>query len=114
MKPRPQKYGAIKSVCAHGHTHDSRREQRKCDELHLMQRAKLISDLEVQKKFEFIIDGRPVKLKNGHIAGIVVDFVFTENGKKVALDSKGYTVRDFPLRWALAQHLYPDIEWRLG
>lgn len=108
------KYGAIKSVCSHGHKHDSRREQRKCDELHLLQRAGEITGLQVQEFFPFIVNGSVVKLKNGHKAGITVDFTFCEKGRKVAMDSKGMIVRDFPLRWALAQHLYPDVEWRLA
>lgn len=111
---KQNKYGARKTVCQHGHKHDSAREARKCAELHLRQRAGEINGLQVQEFFPFILNGSVVKLKNGHKAGITVDFTFCENGRKVAVDSKGFVVRDFPLRWAMAQHLYPEIEWRLA
>ena len=43
-----------------------------------------------------------------------VDFMYCEfpGFKDVAEDSKGYTVRDYPLRSALFRHCFPDIELR--
>lgn len=106
------KYNARKTPCAQGHTHDSGREAKRCNDLHMLQRAGEISDLKIQQQFRFSIDGRAVKLKNGHHAGIKVDFVYRENGQDIAEDSKGYVVRDWPLRRAIFCALHPDIELR--
>lgn len=106
------KYNARKTPCAQGHTHDSGREAKRCNDLHMLQRAGKISDLKIQQQFRFSIDGRAVKLKNGHHAGIKVDFVYRENGQDIAEDSKGYVVRDWPLRRAIFCALHPDIELR--
>ena len=106
------KYNARKTPCAQGHTHDSGREAKRCNDLHMLQHAGEISDLKIQQQFRFSIDGRAVKLKNGHHAGIKVDFVYRENGQDIAEDSKGYVVRDWPLRRAIFCALHPDIELR--
>lgn len=106
------KYGAKKSHCSHGHTHDSKREAERCDYLHVRQTAGEISRLETQVQFRFAIDGRPVKLKNGHVAGVKVDFQYQEGNRTIVEDSKGFVVRDWPLRRAIFCALHPDIELR--
>lgn len=106
------KYNARKTPCAQGHTHDSGREAKRCNDLHMLQRAGEISDLKIQQQFRFSIDGRAVKLKNGHHAGIKIDFLYRENGQAIAEDSKGFVVRDWPLRRAIFCALYPHIELR--
>lgn len=110
---RGNKYGARKSQCGHGHEHDSAREARRCNELHLLQRAGQIVGLQQQPIFLFVVDGRPVMLDNGQQARLKADFSYIENGRKVVEDSKGFIVRDFPLRWALARTLWPEIEFRV-
>lgn len=107
------KYNAKKSECRAGHVHDSRAEARRCNELQLMERAGVIVGLEQQPVFRFEIDGRPVMLSNGQQARLKADFAYIENGRKVVEDRKGVIVRDFPLRWALAQTMWPDIDWRV-
>lgn len=112
MKGR-NKYGARKTPCSHGHVHASAREARRCNELHLLQRAGQITGLQQQPVFVFAIDGRPVKMDNGHQAKLTADFTYVESGRKVVEDSKGFIVRDFPLRWALARTTWPEIDWRV-
>jgi hypothetical protein len=107
------KYGAKKSNCLHGHEHASRREAKRCNELHLLQRAGRIAGLQQQPQFRFAVDGRPVMLENGQQARLTADFAYVEDGRKVVEDSKGFVVRDFPLRWALARALWPEIDWRV-
>ncbi len=107
------KYGAKKSECRAGHVHDSKAEARRCNELQLMERAGAIVGLEQQPVFRFEVDGRPVMLDNGQQARLKADFSYIENGRKVVEDRKGVIVRDFPLRWALARTMWPDIEWRV-
>ena len=109
---RRNKYNARKTPCNFGHTHDSAREAKRCNDLHILERAGEITHLETQKAFKFSIDGRAVKLKNGHHAGIKIDFLYRENGQAIAEDSKGFVVRDWPLRRAIFCALYPHIELR--
>lgn len=108
------KYGAKKTPCANGHAHDSGREARRCNDLHILQRANEILNLRIQPRFEFNIAGRPVKMKNGQTARFTGDFAYTEakSLKDVVEDSKGFVVRDYPLRAALFRHLFPMIELR--
>ena len=110
---KANKYSAKPSDCQHGHFHDSRREAARCNELHLLQRAREISGLVIQPVYEFIINERPVMMENGHRARFTPDFQYNENGKIVVEDVKGMIVRDFPLRAAIFRHLYPDRELRV-
>lgn len=105
------KYGAKKTTCNNGHTHDSKREARRCDELHLLQRGREIEGLTIHPKFEFVIAGVPLKMLNGHVARYTPDFSYSERGQLVAEDVKGMVVRDFPLRAALFRALFP--QWKL-
>lgn len=107
------KYRAKKTPCAHGHTHASAREARRCNDLHLLERAGQIAGLQQQPVYRFAINGRPIKMDNGHEAKLTADFSYVENGRKVVEDSKGFIVRDFPLRWALAKAMWPEIDWRV-
>jgi hypothetical protein len=107
------KYGASKSECRAGHVHDSKSEARRCNELQLLERAGTIAGLQQQPVFHFAVDGRPVMLDNGQQARLKADFTYVENGRKVVEDRKGFIVRDFPLRWALARTMWPDIDWRV-
>lgn len=107
------KYGAKKCGCTHGHEHASKREARRCNDLLLLQRAGKIDRLEQQPVFRFAVDGRPVMLDNGQQARLTADFRYREDGRTVVEDSKGFVVRDFPLRWALARALWPEIDWRV-
>lgn len=108
-----RKYGNKPTTCNAGHPHASMREARRCNDLHLLERGGQIAGLQQQPKFRFVVNGREVKLENGHVAGITADFSYVENGRKVVEDSKGMRVRDFPLRWALAKALHPEIDWRV-
>jgi hypothetical protein len=106
------KYGAKKTNCAQGHTHGSKKEAMRCDQLSEMQRTGKISDLQQQPQFWFAIDGRPLKHANGHRVGYKSDFQYRENGRLVVEEVKGFTVRDWPLRRAVFVALYPDIVFR--
>lgn len=107
------KYRAKKTACNQGHMHASGREARRCNDLHWLQHTGAISGLQQQPVFRFSVDGRPVKLANGQQAKLTADFSYVENGEKVVEESKGFVVRDFPLRWALAKALWPDIKWKV-
>lgn len=48
------KYHSKKCQCLHGHIHDSKKEARRCNELHLLLKAGEITELEVQKPYVLI------------------------------------------------------------
>lgn len=107
------KYGAKKTVCVHGHNHDSKREAKRCADLHLLQKAGKISALHIHPLYRFEIAGKPLKMGNGQQASYKADFFYIENAAPIVEDVKGFIVRDFPLRAALFRHLYPEIELRV-
>lgn len=108
------KYGARKAACRHGHTHDSGREAKRCDELHLLLRAGEIERLEQQPRFFFEVDGRPVKHGNGRRACFTPDFSYWDrhSGSRIVEDAKGMRTPDYVLRAAFFRALFPDITLR--
>lgn len=112
-RPGFQKYGAKKTPCQSGHVHDSRREASRCNDLHRLLRAGEITHLELQQQFWFTINGVTLKHKNGHRVGVNIDFTYREkDGRAIAEDSKGFVVRDWPLRRAVFCALFPQFELR--
>lgn len=99
------KYGAIKTT-VDGIEFGSKKEANRYAQLRLFERGGLISGLELQPVFPITIDGRPVMMRNGQAARYTADFAYTEKGKRVVEEVKGYVVRDYPLRRALVEHIY--------
>jgi hypothetical protein len=106
------KYRAVKSQCRAGHTHDSKREAIRCNELHDLQADGAISDLIIHPQYWFVINGRQIKHSNGRRVGYKSDFEYVENGINVTEDVKGVVVRDWPLRRAIFIALFPDHQLR--
>lgn len=107
---------ARKTACAHGHEHASGAEAKRCNELHLLFRAKAIDALVYEPTYELRPGGLPVIMGNGQNARYRPDFVYRENGRLIAEDVKpagGLMERDFPLRAALFRACYPEIELRV-
>ena len=102
------KYRAVKSQCNAGHTHDSKREAIRCNELHLLQDAGKITELIIHPQYWFVINGRQLKHPNGRRVGYKSDFEYIENGMLVTEDVKGVIVRDWPLRRAVFMALFPN------
>lgn len=84
-----------------GIVHDSIKELRRWKELQLLERAGLIKDLKRQVKFVLIpaqreqgTIGKRGGIKQGKLIerelSYIADFVYTENGKMVVEDAKGY------------------------
>jgi hypothetical protein len=106
------KYRAVKAQCNAGHTHDSKREAVRCNELHILQAAGEISDLTIHPQYWFVINGRQLKHPNGRRVGYKSDFEYIENGMLVTEDVKGVIVRDWPLRRAVFKALFPNHDLR--
>ncbi len=107
---------AVKTDCAHGHHHDSKREAARCDQLHLLQRSGQIHALKVHPFFAFVIDGEVPKMANGHKMGVTLDFSYSDGEALIAEDVKGRSKladsRDWPLRRALFKHIYRSWDLR--
>jgi len=106
------KYSAVKSQCNAGHTHDSKREAIRCNELHALEAAGEISDLMIHPQYWFVINGKQLKHGNGRRVGYKSDFEYVENGMLVTEDVKGVVVRDWPLRRAVFKALFPHHDLR--
>lgn len=118
IRGRGNKYGAKKTACNHGHTHDSGKEARRCNDLHLLARAGEIDSLEVQPQYWFVIGGKQVKHDNGRRVGFKADFRYfdRERFQDVVEDVKAANPRarsnDYPLRKAMFKALFPAIDFR--
>ena len=79
-----------KKITFNGITYDSKKEYLRHQELLLMEKAGLISDLQRQVKYELIptqrIDGKVVERPISYIA----DYVYRKDGGIVVEDVKGY------------------------
>lgn len=107
------KYSAKKTPCQAGHIHASKKEAKRCDQLHVMQRAGEISRLQTEVVFRFVIDGVPIKMGNGQVAKYTADFMYWIGDRQIIEEVKGFVVRDFPLRIAIFKTLFPYIEVRI-
>ena len=116
------KYNSSKCLCNQGHKHDSRKEARRCNELHFLQMAHEISGLEVQKKYILIPAQRepssevykrgPKKgqLKEGKVlekeCAYYADFCYTENGRYIVEDTKGMRTPDYKIKKKLMLYVH--------
>jgi len=107
------KYFAKTTSCNNGHSHASKREAKRCNELHLLQMGREIEGLCIEPKFTFTIAGKPLMMLNNQPAQYRPDFAYLERGKLIAEDVKGMVVRDFPLRAALFRACFPEYELRV-
>ena len=97
---KPAKYGNRK-VTVGGITYASAKEHRRHQELKLLERAGKITDLQRQVKFVLVPTQREpdtIGPRGGRKPGrllerelcYIADFVYTENGKRIVEDVKGY------------------------
>lgn len=97
-----------KKVTIDGIKFDSKKEANRYQELKLMQRASIISDLQRQVKYVLIPsqkgdDGRVIERPCTYIA----DFVYIdENGKTVVEDTKGYRTSDYKIKRKLMLYIH--------
>lgn len=103
------KHHSKKTSCSFGHTHDSKKEAERCDELHLLQGIGEIHSLEIQKAY-LLIEAQKYSepMKNERKAEYKADFVYYDNRMKkwVIEDSKGMRTKDYILKRKLMKQLY--------
>lgn len=94
---KPSKYGN-RTVTIGGEKFDSAKEARRYGELALLQRAGQITDLKRQVKYKLIpqqrVDGKVAERACSYIA----DFVYTEDGKTVVEDAKGFRTKEYIIK----------------
>lgn len=105
---RGNKFKAKRTPCYHGHVHASGKEARRCNDLHILQRAGAIRNLEQQPVYRFTVEGRAVMVGKRQLK-ITLDFRYIENGQLVVEDSKGMRTRDYIVRTAFFRAFHPDI-----
>lgn len=88
-----------------GRTFASKKEMRRYAQLKLLERAGEIENLELQPRFVLI--PKPNKIS------YYADFKYTENGKEVIEDVKGYETQIFKLKHKMFKHFYPEKELRI-
>lgn len=105
---RANKYGSRK-ITKDGMTFDSLREYRRFCELRLLEKAGQITDLHRQVKFVLVpaqyepdTIGKRGGVKRGKLmereVSYVADFVYTEDGKRIVEDSKGFRTKDYIIK----------------
>jgi hypothetical protein len=95
-----------KKVTYNGIAFASKKEARRYSELLLLERAGVITDLQMQVPFVLIpsqkINGKVVERECKYIA----DFVYTENGKKVVEDTKGMKTDKYIIKRKLMLYVH--------
>lgn len=95
-----------KKVKYDGIVFDSLKEYNRYKELKLLERAGVIKELRTQVKFILIpsqyLNGKCIERECSYIA----DFVYTENGKKVVEDTKGFRTKDYIIKRKLMLYFF--------
>jgi hypothetical protein len=99
------KYGNRK-VSVDGYKFDSVREAQRYIDLSLMQRAGVISDLRRQVPFELVPKQKDSRGRVIREIRYIADFVYTENGKTVVEDAKGYKTKEYELKKKLMKYFH--------
>lgn len=102
MKGKVTKYRAIKTPCAGGHTHDSKAEAARCDDLRALEEAGHIAELEYQPEFRVEIGGKLV-------CKYRADFAWWKGEARIVEDVKGVTTPVFNLKKKLVEAACPGV-----
>ena len=94
------KYNAKKIVDPEHGKFDSKAEYKRWIELVAMQEAGMISDLKRQVRFEVI----PANEKHRKVE-YIADAVYTENGRVIVEDTKGFETPDYIIKKKLMYHV---------
>ena len=93
---------------------DSKKESKRYYELKLLEKAKLITELETQKKFELQESFYDNNGKKQRAITYTVDFFYHDELKKVyiAEDVKGYATDVYKIKKKLFMYQYPNIVFK--
>lgn len=96
---RPHKFNARRTE-VDGIQFDSAKEARRYAELRLLERAGEIRNLELQPRFDLVVNGKKV-------CRYVGDFAYFQGNERIIEDSKGFQTREFKLKRKLFEALFP-------
>lgn len=105
LAPQRSKFGNVRTI-VDGRSFASKKEARRYEALKLLERAGEIVGLSLQPRFPLIVNG--VK-----VCTYVGDFRYSERGKSVIEDSKGFETPEFKIKRNLMLACY-GIEVRLS
>lgn len=94
------KYKNVRTV-VDGITFDSKKEADRYLELNLLQKASMISDLQLQVPFLLLPAGNGEKAVR-----YIADFTYMENGIKIIEDVKGYRTKEYILKRKMLKAKY--------
>lgn len=109
---KPSKYGNRRAQSSDGKWFDSIKERNRYEELLTLEKQGIISHLECQPKFPFVVDGRKVvsrseRYPNGRQLSWTGDFAYFDGKHRVVEDAKGFRTKEFILKKAFVEALYP-------
>lgn len=102
--PKQSKY-RNKKVIIDGIEFPSKKEGNRYQELKLMQRAGIITDLRMQVPY-ILVPAFNLGKKRYRNMSYVADFVYKENGKEVVEDTKGFRTDVYKIKKKLMAYIY--------
>ena len=101
---KSNKYNNQKTI--DGIKFDSKFEAQRYCELKLLEKADVISDLKLQKKYILI-----PKTKTERACSYIADFYYIENDCEIVEDTKGYATKEYIVKRKLFKWLMPHIKF---
>ena len=99
-----------KKTIVNGIEFDSKKEANRYQELLLMQRAGIITDLKMQVPYT-LVPAFNLNKKRYRAMNYVADFVYKENDQEIVEDTKGYRTEVYKIKKKLMAYIY-QIEIR--
>lgn len=99
-----------KKTIVNGIEFDSKKEAKRYQELLLLQRQGIITDLKRQVPY-ILVPAFNLNKKRYRAMSYVADFVYKENGKEIVEDTKGYRTEVYKIKKKLMAYIY-QIEIR--
>jgi hypothetical protein len=105
------KYHSKQAICNEMHKHASQKEAHRCDELNILQKQKIIKNLQQQPEFplrdKFKFQGETIRAITYR-----ADFSYFDNEKKkfVIEDTKGFRTAIYKLKIKLLKYILRDTD----
>lgn len=99
-----------KKTIVNGIEFDSKKEARRYQELLLMQRTGIITDLKRQVPYT-LVPAFNLNKKRYRAMSYIADFVYKENGQEIVEDTKGFRTEVYKIKKKLMAYIY-QIEIR--
>lgn len=106
------KYNSVRTV-VDGIAFASRREAERYAELKLLELAGVISHLRLQPRYELQPPFRDIRGKRHRAIVYVGDFSYTQNGREIVEDVKGFETQAFKIKSKMFMARYPHAELRI-